>query len=86
VKRASAGSGLAPVASGTGAEAPAGAGCVWTAPVASGMSRRRPRARARARAGRRGGARGRRELLGRGWRHRAAVPRRQRLVICEHGR
>jgi hypothetical protein len=52
VKRALAGSGLAPVASGTGAEAPAGAGCVGTAPMASGMSRRRPRARARARAGR----------------------------------
>jgi hypothetical protein len=49
------GSGLAPVASGTGAEAPAGAGCVGTAPVASEWSRRRPRARPRARAGRRGG-------------------------------
>jgi hypothetical protein len=52
------------------------------------MSRRQPRARARARAGRRGGAGGRQELLGRWWRHRAAaaVPRRWRLLICEHRR
>jgi hypothetical protein len=41
--------------------------------AASGMSRRRPRARAWARAGRRGRAGGRRELLGRQWRHRAAA-------------
>jgi hypothetical protein len=58
------------VASGTGAEAPAGVGCVGTAPVASGWSRRRPRARAvvgtgRARAVRQDGAGGRRESLGR---------------------
>jgi hypothetical protein len=50
VKQASVGSGRAPVASGTGVEARAGAsaGCVGAAPVASGWSRRRPRARARA--------------------------------------
>jgi hypothetical protein len=36
VKRAPAGSGRAPVASGTGAEAPAAAGCVGATPVASG--------------------------------------------------
>jgi hypothetical protein len=73
VKRAPAGSGLAPVASGMGAEAPADASCVGMAPVVSGVSRRRPWARARARARRRGGAGGRRELLGRRWRHRAAT-------------
>jgi hypothetical protein len=55
VKRAPAGSGRAPVASGTGAEAPAALGCVGAAPGASGWSRRRPRARARARARRRDG-------------------------------
>jgi hypothetical protein len=55
VKRAPAGSGLAPVASGMGAEAPADASCVGMAPVVSGVSRRRPWARARARARRRGG-------------------------------
>ena len=64
VNRAPAGSGRASVASGTGAEARAGAVCVGVALVASGWSRRWPRARARA-AGRRGGAGGRREALGR---------------------
>jgi hypothetical protein len=48
VKQAPAGSGRAPVASGTGAEARAGAGCVGAALVMSGWSRRRPRAHARA--------------------------------------
>jgi hypothetical protein len=66
VKRASARSGRASVASGT--EAGAGAGCVRVAPVASGWSRRQPRARARA-ARRRGGAGGRRQRLG--WRGEA---------------
>jgi hypothetical protein len=55
VKRAPAGSGQAPVASGMGVEAPAAVGCVGAALVVSGWSRRRPRARARARAGRRDG-------------------------------
>jgi hypothetical protein len=55
VKRAPVGSGRASVASATGAEAPAAAGCVGAAPMASGWSRRRPRVRARARAARRDG-------------------------------
>jgi hypothetical protein len=72
VKRAPTGSGWATVASGMGAEAWAGASCVWAAPVVSGWSRRLPRARARA-AGRRGRARCRREPLGRRGRHLAAA-------------
>jgi hypothetical protein len=83
VKRAPAGSGRVPVASGMGAEAWAGARCVGAAPVASGWSRRRPRVCARA-AGRRGMAGGRRELLGRRWRQLSAVAtarrRRRRLL------
>jgi hypothetical protein len=77
VKRALVGSGRAPVASGTGVEAWAGAGCVGVAPVASGWSQRRPRARARA-AGCRGRAGGRREALGRRRRHLAAAAARRR--------
>jgi hypothetical protein len=77
------------VASGTGAEARAGAGCVGAAPVTSGWSRRRPRARARARAGRRGGAGGRWETLGRRRRHLVAAAearrRRQLLYYCGGG-
>jgi hypothetical protein len=74
----------APVASGTGAEARAGTGCVGAAPIASGWSRRRPWARARA-ARRRGGTGGRREPLGRHGRHLSAAatvaaPLRRRLV------
>jgi hypothetical protein len=67
VKRASAGSGRAPVASGTGAEAPAAAGYVGAAAVLLGWrwSYRATRAEARAWAGRRGRAGGRRE-----WRRR----------------
>jgi hypothetical protein len=87
VKRASAGSGRAPVASGTGAEARAGAGCVGAAPVASGWSRRRPWARAQM-AGCRGGAGGRREPLGRWQRHLASVaatPLRWKLVDMRAG-
>jgi hypothetical protein len=72
VKRAPAGSGRAPVALGTGAEARAGAGCVEAAPMASGWSQRRPMAHARA-AGRRVGAGGHREPLGRRGRHLAAA-------------
>jgi hypothetical protein len=65
------------MASGTGAEAGAGAGCVGVAPVASGWSRRRTRACARA-AGRQGGAGGRWQWLGRCGRHLAAVAARGR--------
>jgi hypothetical protein len=54
VKQAPMGSGRALVASGTGANAWAGARCFGAALVALGWSRRRPQARARA-AGRRGG-------------------------------
>jgi hypothetical protein len=53
VKRAPAGSGRVPVASGTGAEALAAMGCVWVAPMALGWSRMLPQARARAWAARR---------------------------------
>jgi hypothetical protein len=80
MKQAPTGSGRAPMVSGTGAEAPAGAGCIGAAPVASGWSRRRPRARAQVRAGHRGGAGGRRARarLGRRQRHLAAA----RLLYC----
>jgi hypothetical protein len=73
VKRAPAGSGRAPVASGTGAEAPAAAGFVGAAPVLLGRwwSYRATGAEARARAGHRGRVGGRREWLGQ--RCRAAV-------------
>jgi hypothetical protein len=83
VKRAPAGSVRAPVASGTGAEAPAAAGCVEAAPVLLGRrwSYRATGAEARARAGHRGGAGGHRELLGRQWSYRAtAVAARRRFL------
>jgi hypothetical protein len=75
VKRAPAGSGRAPVASGTRAEAPAATGGVGASPVASGWSRRQPWARARARTTRRDRTRGRlaRAMLERRWRNLAAT-------------
>ena len=80
MKRAPAGSGRAPVASGTGAEAPTVDGCVGAAPVLLGRrwSYRATGAEARARAGRRGGAGGRWELLGQRWSYRATTARRRR--------
>jgi hypothetical protein len=85
VKRAPAVSGRAPVASGTGAEAPAAAGGVRVAPVLlrRRWSYRATWAEARARAGRRGGAGGRRERLGRRCRAMAVAARRRRLCICK---
>jgi hypothetical protein len=75
VKRVPEGSGRAPVASGTEVEAPAAAGCIGAAPVLleRRWSYRATGAEARARAGRRGGARGRRELLGWRWSYRATA-------------
>jgi hypothetical protein len=86
VKRAPAGSGRAPVASGTGAEALAAAGGVGVAPMLLGrrQSYRATWAKARARAGRRGGAGGRRERLGRRCRATAALDRRRRR-LCMRG-
>jgi hypothetical protein len=80
VKRASVGSGRAPVASETGAEAPAAAGGVGAALVLLGRrwSYRAMWAEARARAGRRGGAGGRQERLGRRCRVTAAAAGRRR--------
>jgi hypothetical protein len=88
VKRAPARSGRVPVASGTGAEAPAAAGDVGAAPVLLGRrwSCRSTWAEDRARAGRRDGARGLRERIGRQCRATvAAWARRRRLRMRAMG-
>jgi hypothetical protein len=90
VKRAPTGSGRAPVASETGAEAPAAAGSVGAAPVLLGRrwSYRATGAEARVGVWGGGGGGGRREWLGRRCRATTAVAatftrRRRRLCIRE---
>jgi hypothetical protein len=80
VKRAPAGSGLAPVASGTGAEASAGTGCV-------GMITEAATGSCSGASWASGWARGRRESLGRRLRHQAAAAEalRRRLLYFGGG-